>query len=159
MPSPLCKGWNVRLLESFQLFNELFCILNCDKLNLKPANWLKVALTFFLFVCLFLSDLLYHDISFSVVWDDFFFACILTHALILPGIPYRSAVISLTTILPERPICTCLKSQLNAPFMWKKRFFFKLPYIVCFHAVHLFLIQLKLNIEKFVYSFCSAESH
>lgn len=48
----------------------------------------------------------------------FFFACLLIHALVLPGILYRSAPSLVKTV------CTRLKSQLNAPCLWKRFFFY-----------------------------------
>ena len=101
------------------------------------------------------------------------FACLLIHALVLPGIPYRSAhIVSLTAILPERPFIRVLNYSWMHLFSERKRFF------CCLLVVFLFFLftwyglcpcctlisgttvnQFKLRRAKCVYSFCSAESH
>lgn len=62
-----------------------------------------------------LRDHLYQDVSFCLVWDfcmhfnsRFGSAC---YSILI------RTVISLTAILPWKPICTLLKSHLNAPFV------------------------------------------
>lgn len=143
MPSPLCKGWNVCLLESFQLFNELFCVLNGGNADLKPRKLVKSGFDFFFsyliffFFFFFLSGLLYHNVYFGLEWDLFCLfslfvsACILTHALILPGIPYRSAIVSLTAILPEGPFVLVLNHSWMHLLCEKKRDFFFFKVTIC----------------------------
>lgn len=130
-----------------------------------PANWSKVALISFLglfFLVVFyitMFTLVLSEIC-PACFNCFLSACILAHALILPGIPYRSAIVSLSAILPEGPFVSCLKSQLNAPFfMWKKRDFFfqKLPHVACFHAVHLFEFSWNWK-EKNVFTLSAAQN-
>lgn len=122
MPFPFCKGWNVCLLESFQLFDELSCFQNCDKRNQKFANWLTVALICFVFFSL--RDHLYQDVSFCLVWDFcmHFNSCFSSAWY---SISIR-AIIILTAILPESPFVHVLNHRLNAPFLWKRFFFFLL---------------------------------
>lgn len=113
MPFSFLQGMkkNVCLLESFQLLDELPCIQNCDERNQTHANWLRVAL-------IFLSEIIYIRMFLFVLCE--IFACILIHALVLPGIPYRST----PSLVSEKPICTRLTSQLNAPFFVKEIFCF-----------------------------------
>lgn len=89
------------------------------------------------------------------------FACVLIHALVLPGIPYRS-VISRTAILPESPFVHVLNHSWMHLFLWKRFFFFVTSsslFPCCTLISGTILIKFELRREKFVYSFCSAESH
>lgn len=50
------------------------------------------------------------------------FACILIHALVLPG--YSISTCAIISPTANSSICKCLKSQLNAPFLCERDFFF-----------------------------------
>lgn len=139
MPFPICKGSNVCVLESFQHIDELAYIQNCDKCDQKHANWWKaVLIRFFLFV-------------FPPRWfisGCFCLSCVIfLHAF---NSLFGSASIHYSAEL--QPALTRLKSQLIAPFLWKRLVFFHFSVSREFVAVLLIfwadLIQFRLKTEK-----------
>lgn len=111
---------------------------------------------------IFISELIYIRM-FLFLSCVRFFACFLIHALVLLGYSISTrAIISPTA---NSSICKCLKSQLNAPFLCERDFFFLLLLNNSLFPCHTpsfwepSLIQFELRRGKFVYSFCSAESH
>lgn len=118
---PFCKGWNVCVLESFQLFDELSCIQNCDKRNLKHANWLTVALICCCFFLLIILQIIYiRMFPFCLVWDFcmHFNSCFSSAWY---SISIR-AIIILTAILPGSPFVHVLNHSWMHLFCEKEIF-------------------------------------
>lgn len=83
-------------------------------------------------------------------------ACVLLHASVLP---YRSTP-SLPAILPESPFVRVLNHSWMHLFFVKEIFLTRYSLFPCSTLISgTVLIQFELRREKFVYSFCSAESH